>query len=80
MNDKARLHEKAVQAVARGDVDPPKRQRRKVERRPAKTFKNVKVDERVMEEVKRRNPGGKYAIRIEGPTSVVITNRMRNIG
>ena len=77
----ASLHEKAVQAVARGDVSPTKRRRAgKGDNHRATTFKAVTVDRRVMRKVRQLNPGSRYAIVIEGETSVLITNRMRKIG
>lgn len=74
---RARLDERSVQAVARGDVDPIKKPRRKAERHPAKTFRNDRVDKRVMDEVKRLNPGSRYRVVFESTTSALITNQER---
>ena len=74
---RARLGERSVQAVARGDVDQIKKPRRKAERHPAQTFRNERVDKRVMDEVKRLNPDSRYRVVFESTTSALITNQER---
>lgn len=77
MNRDASVHEKTVQAAARGDLATPAKGKQGGRRRRATTYKDIRVDDRVMKVVRQLNPGNQRVIIIRSSTEVVVTNRTR---
>lgn len=77
MNRDASVHEKTVQKAARGDLAKPARRASGGRRLRATTYKEIRVDDRVMKVVRQLNPGNQRVILIRSSTEVVVTNRMR---